>query len=56
MCGRFTLRTPLQVLIKHFAFESNLQLAMRYNIAPTQEVLTVRLADRSANQPSPAGD
>ena len=43
MCGRFTLRTPLNVLMKQFGFESTLQLALRYNIAPTQDVLTVRV-------------
>lgn len=46
MCGRFTLQTPFSVLMKYFAFESNLQLALRYNIAPTQDVLTVRLVEQ----------
>src|SRR3954464_11118465 len=47
MCGRFTLRTPLTVLIEHFDLEvrDDRQLPlfeMRYNVAPTQEILVVR--------------
>src|SRR5687768_3466677 len=47
MCGRFTLRTPWPVLIEHFQLdvsgERQLELfEPRYNIAPTQEILTVR--------------
>ena len=47
MCGRFTLRTPLTVLIEHFNLDarSEEQLPLfeaRYNIAPTQDVLVVR--------------
>lgn len=48
MCGRFTLRTPLSVLITHFELEAqpDRQLSLfepRYNIAPTQDILTVRV-------------
>jgi putative SOS response-associated peptidase YedK len=47
MCGRFTLRTPAPVLIEHFDLDvrGDRQLPLfeaRYNIAPTQEILTVR--------------
>jgi putative SOS response-associated peptidase YedK len=47
MCGRFTLRTPLTVLVDQFHFDlgNATQLALRYNIAPTQEVAAVRLVD-----------
>jgi putative SOS response-associated peptidase YedK len=47
MCGRFTLRTPQGVLIDQFAAQlaGPLQLAMRYNIAPTQSIPVVRLHD-----------
>lgn len=46
MCGRFTLRTPLTVLVDQFHFDiGNAQLALRYNIAPTQDVAAVRLVD-----------
>jgi len=47
MCGRFTLRTPLTVLIEHFDLDArgDRQLPLftaRYNIAPTQDILVVR--------------
>src|SRR5262245_54611049 len=47
MCGRYTLRTPLNVLAQQFLFElgdlpPDLKLAPRYNIAPTQTVAVVR--------------
>lgn len=47
MCGRFTLRTPLTILIEHFALDArgDRQLPLfeaRYNIAPTQDVFVVR--------------
>lgn len=47
MCGRFTLRIPLTVLIEHFELDArgDRQLPLfeaRYNIAPTQEVLVIR--------------
>ena len=46
MCGRFTLRTPLPVLARQFEFGlGNAQLSLRYNVAPSQDVATVRLAD-----------
>jgi putative SOS response-associated peptidase YedK len=45
MCGRFTLRTPLGQLVEQFLAEPipQLQLAIRYNVAPTQSVPVVRL-------------
>ncbi len=42
MCGRFTLRTPPQVLVKQFALEAQPTLFPRYNIAPSQPVAVVR--------------
>jgi putative SOS response-associated peptidase YedK len=47
MCGRFTLRTPATVLVEHFDLDvrNETQLALfdlRYNIAPTQDVVVVR--------------
>jgi putative SOS response-associated peptidase YedK len=58
MCGRFTLRTPLSVLISHFDLDisADRQLMLfepRYNIAPTQEVLVIR-ADPQDGHRSPA--
>jgi putative SOS response-associated peptidase YedK len=44
VCGRFTLRTPLSVLSTQFHAQvaPHLQLALRYNVAPTQQVAVVR--------------
>lgn len=42
MCGRFTLRTPQQVLVSQFALETQPTLFPRYNIAPSQPVAVVR--------------
>ena len=49
MCGRFTLRTPMNVLIEQFQLDlaAAQQLALfepRYNIAPTQDVVVIRVA------------
>ena len=43
MCGRYTLRTPLNVLAEQFLFDiGEAQAVPRYNIPPTTEVLAVR--------------
>ena len=44
MCGRYTLQTPKEVLSARFRIRlaDRPELACRYNIAPTQPVLTVR--------------
>ncbi len=42
MCGRFTLRTPANVLVRQFALAFEPELRPRYNIAPTQDVPVVR--------------
>jgi putative SOS response-associated peptidase YedK len=46
MCGRFTLRTPLSTLIQQFqlAESPQVQLPLRFNIAPTQDVAAIRVA------------
>jgi putative SOS response-associated peptidase YedK len=44
MCGRFTLRTPINVLAQQFLFDFQQEQPPRYNIAPTQDVATVRSA------------
>jgi putative SOS response-associated peptidase YedK len=43
MCGRFTLRTPLHVLMRQFNLSSQTewQLPLRYNIAPTQDIAVI---------------
>lgn len=44
MCGRFVLTTPAQALAAHFgAWAGGLLLPARYNIAPTQDVVAVRV-------------
>jgi putative SOS response-associated peptidase YedK len=42
MCGRFTLRAPVQTLASLFDFADGPALEPRYNIAPTQPVAAVR--------------
>lgn len=42
MCGRYTLKTPIDVLVEHFGIEEYpTSLIPSYNIAPTQEVAAV---------------
>jgi len=45
MCGRFVLTTPAQALAAHFQASSseNLLALPRYNIAPSQDVVAVRI-------------
>lgn len=43
MCGRFSLTTPGELIAETFGLEEAPQLQPRYNIAPTQPVLAVRL-------------
>lgn len=42
MCGRFTLRTPNQIIAEEFMLTSTPQLTFRFNIAPTTDVAVVR--------------
>lgn len=51
MCGRFTLRDRLNVLLQQFAVEANANHPLplfenRYNIPPTQDVPIVRLSNQ----------
>lgn len=41
MCGRYTLRHDIQVIAQEFHVAPSLQPVPRYNIAPTQEVVSV---------------
>lgn len=46
MCGRYTLKTPVDTLAKQFEVEEYpSSLAPSYNIAPTQQVATVLVED-----------
>ena len=42
MCGRFTLRTPNQIIAEEFMLIAAPQLEFRFNIAPTTDVAVVR--------------
>ena len=42
MCGRYTLKTPVEKLAEEFGFEaSSAELPPNYNVAPTQQVAAV---------------
>lgn len=45
MCGRYSLTTPVEGLRKLFGFSQIPNLPPRWNIAPTQAVLTVRAGE-----------
>jgi putative SOS response-associated peptidase YedK len=45
MCGRFTLRSPMQILVRQFRLDVATPLRPRYNIAPTQDVAVVRATE-----------
>lgn len=45
MCGRYTLTTPGDLVAEIFELAEPPETVARYNIAPTQEVATVRSAD-----------
>lgn len=51
MCGRFVQSSPLPRLISAFGVEScSFQFAPHYNIAPSQNILTIRLDERGKRQ------
>jgi len=43
MCGRFTLHMPWSELVKLYRVHDRPNLKPRYNIAPTQDILAIRL-------------
>jgi putative SOS response-associated peptidase YedK len=45
MCGRFTLRTPADVLMQIFQTQDFPELQPRWNIAPTQQIVAVTSAE-----------
>ncbi|MCA9064014.1 MAG: SOS response-associated peptidase [Planctomycetaceae bacterium] len=53
MCGRYTLRTPAPKLVSIFDVPGMPELAPRYNIAPTQQVLCIRCTDETPENDSP---
>ena len=42
MCGRYTLRTRLDELLKFYSIETQLESGPRFNIAPSQSIAVVR--------------
>jgi putative SOS response-associated peptidase YedK len=46
MCGRFTLHTPPDELREHFGVDAVPDIGASYNVAPSQSVPAVRVADR----------
>ncbi len=51
MCGRYSLTTPMEAVRQLFDFPERPNLAMRVNIAPSQDVTVVRLgADGSGTR------
>jgi len=42
MCGRSSLKTPVERLSEQFQFPKVIPLKPRYNIAPSQDVAVVR--------------
>lgn len=55
MCGRFTLRTPAALIARYFntSAPQEWQLALRFNIAPTQQIATVRLTEQKSRELAP---
>jgi putative SOS response-associated peptidase YedK len=50
MCGRYMLTSPVDALRQLFGFEQRPNLMPRYNIAPTQDVPIVRLAQDATRE------
>ena len=50
MCGRFTLSTPAQTLQQIFDLRETPDLPPRYNIAPSEAIATIRLAEPAAER------
>jgi len=41
MCGRYTLTASMQAIAETFGIPANLEAEARYNVAPTQQVVTI---------------
>jgi putative SOS response-associated peptidase YedK len=41
MCGRYTLKVDVKTIAEVFGVEPTMEIPARYNIAPTQEVVTI---------------
>lgn len=45
MCGRYTIKTPAQDIVRFFGLADIPELTPRFNVAPTQSVLCIREAN-----------
>jgi len=45
MCGRFSITTPPEAMRAIFDYENNPNLEPRFNVAPTQPIITIRMTD-----------
>ncbi len=52
MCGRFALFLPNESIAEHFHLAQTPMLPLRYNIAPSQPVVAIRLAEQSQQRES----
>lgn len=50
MCGRFTLKTPVETLAEVFEVPAVPALQPRFNIAPSEALATVRVAEKGAQR------
>ena len=50
MCGRFSLTSPVDALRRLFGFSERPNLGPRYNIAPTNDIAAIRLAQDEPGQ------
>jgi putative SOS response-associated peptidase YedK len=51
MCGRFTLRTNAAAVQQAFQLDEAPRIEPRYNVAPSQQVLAVRLSEQGKAEP-----
>jgi putative SOS response-associated peptidase YedK len=50
MCGRFTLHSPAEVLVKQFQLPGISPFEPRYNIAPSQPIAVVRISAEASER------
>lgn len=53
MCGRFLLTSPIDTLRQTFGVDTHANIPSRYNIAPTQPILALRLTETDGLHPGP---
>ena len=50
MCGRYVITSPPDAISALFGYDERPNFPPRYNVAPTQPIPTVRLADSKRNK------